>query len=99
MYLHTGRNLYYGWISFKHAQSEDSSVSWINVRKVALAMLHNNKDLDRKTGANSAGQPALSYCGINPFKHSCAPVLTDSVSAVSVIRGLPRPEKIGKLKK
>jgi hypothetical protein len=31
--------------------------------------------------------------------YSCAPVSADSLSAVSVIRGLPRPEKIGKLKK
>jgi hypothetical protein len=30
---------------------------------------------------------------------SRAPVLNDSLSTILVIRGLPRPEKIGKLKK
>jgi hypothetical protein len=33
------------------------------------------------------------------FKYSRASILTDSLSAVSVIRSLQRPEKNGKLKK
>jgi hypothetical protein len=33
------------------------------------------------------------------YKYRCALVSADSVSAVSVIRGLPRPKNKGKLKK
>jgi hypothetical protein len=39
------------------------------------------------------------YTDISVYKSRRAPVSTDSVFAIPVIRGLTRPEKFGKLKK
>jgi hypothetical protein len=51
-------------------------------------------------GHVSMAQPLRFFRPRYLFEYSRAPVSTDSVTAVSVIRGLLRPEKnIGKLKK
>jgi hypothetical protein len=56
-------------------------------------------DINQRVPGNvSLAQPRCFFRPRYLFEYRRATVFTDSVSAVSVIRGLPRPEKnIGKL--